>query len=233
MTMTSSSSHARALEDDRSTAKWLLASLTAAGLVSIAGVGLERLPDIDADDDTLRLALAVLALASAAAVIAGLILETSAILTARWVTLAALSDQRFTELYEGGSKSEAKEILDALDDMKVELYTHVAETVPGLHRQLATSHDRLAALVADPDSDTQQVEHAALLVSTVDEAAQATVTYANYWVAHHQLARLRPKLVLGAGAVLALAGTYVYLTAPPEPATPDKVEIVNLDELDP
>jgi len=213
--------YAAATEALRSTARWILGALAAVGAVLVGGLQLSGLGKLGSDEPV-RLAVAVIALGGVVVAVGFMVHAITEVLTVEWVTLADFDTTVFEEMLGGRRKglerAELVEIGHKIDDVRDELYGHVAPSVATLHASLREAN-ALAALVGTPQSPADP-EAVMARAERLRAAAREVVDYANYERTRRLFAGIKRRLGLGAIAVVVCVSVFAYATNPPRPSTP-------------
>jgi hypothetical protein len=221
--------YASATETLRSAAKWLLAAVAAVGGALVAGLQLTNLGRLGSDELP-RLILALVAVAAAAVAVGYMIREASGVLTSEWVTLTHFDDATFENMVREGrsglDKEHLQEISAKIDDVREELYGHVASTIGQLHTYLREANDK-AAKVASGELPATAYERAEAIARSRELRAVArdVVDYANYERTLRLFDQLKTRLARGAIVVLIAVTLFAYATNPSKAQSPLKVHI--------
>jgi hypothetical protein len=210
-------SYARATDNLRAAARWLLTAAAVAGGVLMAGVQLTGLGSLGAGDWP-RLVIACLGLAAGLGAVGYLVFQASLMLTDEWITLAQLDLEMINRQIAGsGSRrgrrrlEQIREIREELENYQDEFYGSVATSIADLYRRLIEANKN-----ARESPSPEHAKEAAGLRDVVDTLAQA----ANYSYARSAFAALRRHL-LWAGTVF-VAGIVIFAYAANPPAPPAK-----------
>jgi hypothetical protein len=201
-------SYARAADNIRAAARWLLTAMTAAGGALVAGLQLTGLGSLGAEDWP-RLLVACAALAAGLGAIGYMLFQTSLMLTDEWITLAQLDLEMIDRQLAGSRRrrdrrrlERVKTIRGELESYQDEFYGSVAGSISDLYRRLIDANRQ-----ARESPSPEHARAAAELREVVDTVAQA----ANYAYARSAFAALRQHLTV-AGAVF-VTGIVIFAYA--------------------
>jgi hypothetical protein len=210
-------SFARATDNLRAAARWLLTAAAAAGGVLVAGLQLTRLGSLGVSDWP-RLLAACLGLAAGLGAVGYLIFQASLMLTDEWITLAQLDLEMINQQLAGSRRRRDRRRLERikiirgeLENYQDEFYGSVASSISDLYRQLIDANRQ-----ARESPGPEHAKAAADLREVVDTVAQA----ANYSYARSAFAALRQHL-MWAGTVF-VTGIVVFAYAANPPVHPAK-----------
>jgi len=228
----STGQYAAAAEALRATARWILGALAAIAAVLVGGLQLTGLGELGSDD-LLRLAIAVGTLLCGMAAVGYMIHALAEVLTVEWVTLAHFDDTLFEQMLvesRGGlDRSELLEIGRKIEDVREELYAHVAASVGLLHHELHKANAE-AALVGT-DLEPEDPGGALARAQRLRMAAREVVDYANYERTRRLFSQIGRRLGAGAIVVVVCMSIFAYATNPPTRDTPLKVEITGFHTM--
>jgi hypothetical protein len=205
--------YARATDNLRAAARWLLTVAAAAGGVLVAGLQLTGLGSLGAGDWP-RLLVACLGLAAGLGAVGYMVYQASLMLTDEWITLAQLDLEMINQQLAGSRRrrdrrrlEQVKKIRGELESYQDEFYGSVASSISDLYGRLIDANRQ-----ARESPGPEHAKVAADLREVVDTLAQA----ANYSYARSAFAALRQRLIW-AGAVF-VTGIVVFAYAANPPA---------------
>ena len=205
-------SYARATDNLRAAARWLLTVAAAAGGVLVAGLQLTGLGSLGASDWP-RLLVACLGLATGLGAVGYMVFQASLMLTDEWITLAQLDLELIDQQLAGSRRRDRRrlerirKIRGELENYQDEFYGSVANSISDLYGRLIDANQQ-----ARQAPTPEHAKAAADLREVVDTLAQA----ANYSYARSAFAALRQHLIW-AGAVF-VTGIVVFAYAANPPA---------------
>jgi len=210
-------SYARAADNLRVAARWLLTVVTTAGGLLVAGVPLTGLGSLGADDWP-RLLLACAGLAVGFGAVGYMVFQASLMLTDEWITLAQLDLELIDRQLAGPSRPRDRRRLEwirkirgELETSQDEFYGSVADSISDLYRRLIDANRQ-----ARESPSPEHAKAAGDLKEVVDTLVQA----ANYSYARLSFAALRQHLI-AAGAVF-VTGIVIFAYAANPAALPAK-----------
>ena len=211
-------SYARAADNLRVAARWLLTVVTTAGGLLVAGVPLTGLGSLGTGDWP-RLLLACAGLAVGFGAVGYMVFQASLMLTDEWITLAQLDLELIDRQLAGPSRARdrrrlewIKKIRGELETSQDEFYGSVADSISDLYRRLIQANKN-----ARQSPSPAHAKEAAALRDVVETVVQA----ANYSYARMAFAALRQRLIWAGTVFVAGIVIFAYAANPPgHPARP-------------
>jgi hypothetical protein len=208
--------YAKATDNLRTAARWLLTAAAAAGAVMVAGLQLTSIGSLGPGDWP-RLAAAAAGLAVGLGAVGYMIFHASLLLTDAWITLAQLVLEPFIQqLRDSGRRDqrragEIERIRGEIENYQDEFYGSVADSIADLYRRLIEANKK-----ARESPSPEHAREAASLKRTVDTVVAA----ANYSYARAEFAVLRRRLTEAGAVFVAGIVIFAYAANPPKPASP-------------
>jgi hypothetical protein len=208
--------YARATDNLRTAARWLLTAAAASGAVMVAGLQLTSIGSLGPGDWP-RLLAAAGGLTAGLGAVGYMIYHASLLLTDAWITLAQLVLEPFSQQLRDSSSrrdrrraGEIVRIRTEIESYQDEFYGSVADSISDLYRRLIEANKKARESPSPEHSQT-----AANLKRTVDTLVEA----ANYSYARAEFAVLRRRLTEAGAVFVAGIVIFAYAANPPKPAT--------------
>jgi hypothetical protein len=207
--------YARATDNLRTAARWLLTAAAASGAVMVAGVQLTSIGSLGPADWP-RLIAAAGGLAAGLGAVGYMIYHASLLLTDAWITLAQLVLEPFSQQLRDSRRrrdrrraGEIERIRTEIESYQDEFYGSVADSMSDLYHRLIEANKKARESPSPEHSQT-----AASLKRTVDTLVEA----ANYSYARAEFAVLRRRLTEAGAVFIAGIVIFAYAANPPKPA---------------